>query len=122
MMNDNNTNNNLFLMIEHTPVHSNYGRLDELKTPLAITKKYPLFNEQVIDLEDFKIEILDINSNDVNLKIFDNKGVYSLENDFDFNIEYQQEQSIGTIKVNEQLQLSKYLLDASESWTIKLLK
>lgn len=122
MMNDNNTNNNLFLMIEHTPVHSNYGRLDELKTPLAITKKYPLFNEQIIDLEDFKIEILDINSNDVNLKIFDNKGVYSLENDFDFNIEYQQEQSIGTIKVNEQLQLSKYLLDASESWTIKLLK
>ena len=35
-MNDDNTNDNLFLMVEHTPVHSNYGRLDELKTPLAV--------------------------------------------------------------------------------------
>ena len=92
--------------------------VNQLSKSLSINSKFTISKGLIIDLFDFKIEILDFDLGGANIRIYDNKGIYSTEGNF--KIDYKEDSSVGTIKVGEQISLSKYLFDASESWIIRL--
>ena len=116
-------NNNLQfnLKIEHTPFHGTYGKLDELTVPQPIIEEYKVIEGLKIDLKDFKIEVLKINSNGIEIKVYDNKGILSSNNESsDIIVDYKNGDSIGNITLGKEIKLYKDVFDAGEYWNIYL--
>lgn len=107
--------NNIILIIEHIPFHNTYGV--NIQTPEPIIKKYNIEDNSIINLKDFKIQILNINENNVKLKVFDNKGILS-SSDADFNINYKDVENVGNVAYNKKFNLYKHVYDAGESWAL----
>lgn len=116
-------NNNLQfnLKIEHTPFHGTYGKLDELTVPQPIIEEYKVIEGLKIDLKDFKIEVLKINGNGIEIKVYDNKGILSSNNESsDIIVDYKNGDSIGSITLGKEIKLYKDVFDAGEYWNIYL--
>lgn len=109
------------LKIEHTPFHGTYGKLDELTVPQPIIEEYKVIEGLKIDLKDFKIEVLKINSNGIEIKVYDNKGILSSNNEnSDIIVDYKNGDSIGSITLGKEIKLYKDVFDAGEYWNIYL--
>ncbi len=113
---------NLVLKIEHMLLHNAYGIHEELERnkPNIIVNEYDLYNGMKIDLDLFKIEVLKINENNVDLKIYDNKCVLN-SGKSDFSVDYTKGDSIGNIRINDNLKLCRDIYDVMESWNIALI-
>ena len=111
------------LRVEHKPFQNAYGVLEELEKnkPNNVINEYDLSNGTIIDLGSFKIEVLSIKQDSVDLRIYDNHGILSMENNFGFVVDYKNIESKGNIKLNDTLKLYKDVLDAMEDWNITLI-
>ena len=122
-INEDNKKNKIFLKVEHMPLHNAYGIHEELERnkPSIIVNEYELYNGMKIDLDLFKIEVLKIHENNVDLKIYDNECVLNLGKS-DFCVDYRKGDSIGNIRINDTLKLYRDIYDVMESWNIALIK
>lgn len=107
------------LVVEHTPFHGTYGRVEEFQKPEAITEEYFINEDLEIDFKDFKVKILEITPLYVKLRIYDNHGVLLGNNTMDFKIDYQVGDCIGNVKYNQVVHLYKDVLDAGEYWDLR---
>lgn len=63
------------LIVKHIPMHSAWGRVDELKKPEAVVNSYSVEAGVVHDLVEFKIRVVELLESKVTLEIFDNQSV-----------------------------------------------
>ncbi len=104
------------IKINHIPFHSAWGRSDEIKTPHSQINYYDLEVGKVLDLEKFKIKIVEVDDTNVKAIIFDNDGVL----DNNRIVDYKNNESYLTLKYGEIFSLHLHVMDAMESWDLSL--
>lgn len=105
------------LVVAHKPMHSAWGKVDELEKPEAVVNQYALEEGLVHDLTEFKIRVKEVLENNVTLEIFDNNFVIDNEGLVNPNKE-----SLVNLKLGNELFLYADVMDAMENWTITLEK
>lgn len=106
------------LRVEHIPFHANYGKAEDLKNLDPIIQEYFLDEDLELNLEGFRIKVLEITDFYVKVRIYDNQGVMIANNNIDFKVDYQVGDCVGNIRYNEPIQLYRNVMDAGESWNL----
>lgn len=106
------------LRVEHIPFHGTYGRIEDLKTPDPIIQEYLLNEELDLNLESFKLKVLEITDSYVKVRIYDNQGIVIANNNVEFKVDYQVGDCVGNVKYSEPIQLYRNVMDAGESWSL----
>lgn len=105
------------LKVEHLPFHGAYGRRDEIKVPESVTAYYEVKTDEIIDLEKFKIRVIEVNDNNIKAIVFDNKGVKDNE-----KVDWNNNESELLLTAGEEHILYLDVMDCQEDWTLSLIR